>query len=220
MNQSAQASIGDFNYATVWARSGSESPGPREAAFDWSELEQHRGGLTRFAIWTLRDPASAEDAVQETLLAALQSGKRFAGRSSVKTWLFGILKHKIADTFRRQAHEQQLDDDVLGWLDDPADLFNADGRYRAPVSHWNDPEAALTQHRFMEVLQSCIDRLPQKAAQVFTMRELLDMETTDICRAAGISESNCHVLLFRARLTLRRLLEESWFGGEVAATSN
>src|SRR5688572_6472894 len=84
----------------------SEAAGGTPETFDPARAEEYRAYLMRYALLQLRDPTAAEDAVQETLLAALQTASRFAGRSSVKTWLVGILKHKIIDTHRRQAREQ------------------------------------------------------------------------------------------------------------------
>ncbi len=176
------------------------------------ELEQHRLQLMKYALWLLKNPAAAEDAVQETLLAALQSPENFGGRSSVRTWLFGILKHKITDTFRRQAREQPLEDDSDSGSDEPGVLFTEDGRWREPPSHWGDPEAAFSQRRFFDVLDRCIDCLPKNTARVFTMREVMGMETDEICKEVGITPGNCFVMLHRARMTLRGLLEQNWYG--------
>jgi len=189
------------------------------ARLDPRELEQHRQRLTRIAMWMLRNRAAAEDAVQETLLAALQSPQRFAGRSSVQTWLFAILKHKIADIFRMQSREQPLgDDDEPGSIDDLQSLYADDGHLRDTPSHWANPEEALTQRRFLEALERSIETLPRSAAQVFTMRELMGMETDEICRALDITANNCFVILHRARMALRARLERDWFSHAAAAT--
>lgn len=192
----------------------SEFPGGTGGALaqiDPGELEQHRAQLMRYALWLLGSRAAAEDAVQDTLLAALQAPANFAGRSSIRTWLFGILKHKIADTFRRQSRELPLEDDDDDGANEPRALFTEDGQWREPPSDWGDPEAALSQRRFFDVLERCIDRLPKNAARVFTMREILGMETPEICAAVGITANNCFVMLHRARTTLRTLLEQDWF---------
>ena len=178
---------------------------------DPRELEQHRSQLMRYAQWLLGSRAAAEDAVQDTLLAALQAPANFAGRSSVRTWLFGILKHKVADTFRRQSRELPLDDEDDDGTTEPRAFFTDDGQWKEPPSDWGDPEQALSQRRFFEVLERCIDRLPKNAARVFTMREVLGMETPEICAAVGITPNNCFVMLHRARTTLRTLLEQDWF---------
>jgi RNA polymerase sigma-70 factor (TIGR02943 family) len=178
---------------------------------DAHDLEQYRTALTRYAQWLLGCREAAQDAVQDTLLAALHAPRSFAGRSSVRTWLFGILKHKVMDTFRRQAREVPLEDDSE---DDGGDenRFLADGHWRKPPASWGDPEQALNQKRFFEVLERCIDRLPKNTARVFTMREILGMETGEICKTVGISQENCFVILHRARMTLRGYLERDWAG--------
>ena len=179
-----------------------------------SELERYRPQLLKFAMLQLRDPASAEDAVQETLLAAIQSGGNFAGKSSVSTWLVGILKHKLIDTIRRQSRERPLE--LGGDEQSPEDLdalFKDDGHFQDPPADWADPEAALSQRRFFEVLQRCLQDLPKNSARVFTMREVTGLEIEEICKEMGITATNCGVLLYRARLRLRSCLEQHWFGG-------
>jgi RNA polymerase sigma-70 factor, ECF subfamily len=180
---------------------------------DPRDLEQHRRDMVRHATWLLGNRAAAEDAVQDTLVAALGALPSFTGRSSLRTWLFGILRHKVTDTFRRQVREVPLEDDHDGERDDEGMAFNADGGWRMPVSNWGDPEAALSQKRFFETLARCIDRLPKNAARVFAMREILGMETQEICDTVGITKENCFVMLYRARVALRDRLERDWFDG-------
>lgn len=178
------------------------------------ELERYRPQLLKFAMLQLRDPTSAEDAVQDTLLAAIQSGGNFAGKSSVSTWLVGILKHKIIDTIRRQSRERPLE--LSPDEQSPEDLeglFKDDGHFQDPPADWMDPEAALTQRRFFEVLERCLQDLPKNSARVFTMREVGGLEIDEICNELGITATNCGVLLYRARLRLRSCLEQRWFGG-------
>lgn len=160
----------------------------------------------------LRNAADVEDVVQETLTAAIESPHNFAGRSSLKTWLHGILKHKIIDTFRRQARETALDEVSERECQGDSDaLFAPDGRWREPPASWGSPEAALAQRDFFRVLEGCIACLPESAARVFTMREVMDLEVSEICHALGISPNHCFVLLHRARMKLRVLLEQRWF---------
>jgi RNA polymerase sigma-70 factor (ECF subfamily) len=177
------------------------------------ELERYRPQLLKFAILQLRDPTSAEDAVQETLLAAIQSGGNFAGQSSVSTWLVGILKHKVIDTIRRRSRERplELDSDEVS-LEDLGALFQDDGHLRDQPADWGDPESALTQRKFFEVLERCMRELPKNTARVFTMREVTGLECDEICKELGITSSNCWVLLYRARMRLRTCLEQRWFG--------
>ena len=90
----------------------------------WVEL--HGDYLFRYAMTRLRDASKAEDAVQETFLAALKGGKSFAGRSAEKSWLTGILKNKIADYYRKASRESSFTD--LGfYMDEESDRFVADG---------------------------------------------------------------------------------------------
>ena len=110
------------------------------------EIEKHRPYLVKFAMLQLRDNSAAEDAVQETLLAAIQGAQSFAGQSALRTWLVGILKHKIIDHLRRQAREAPLQsDDGEFSLEDLDGLFRSDGHYAALPENWASPDAALNQ---------------------------------------------------------------------------
>lgn len=167
----------------------------------------------------LRNATHAEDVVQETLLAALQGAAAFQGNSSVRTWLTGILKHKIMDHFRRQSREAPLEglEDELS-VDDFDGLFRANGHVAntVPAPSWGDPEAAFSQERFFAVLERCMSRLPKNTARAFHMREVLGMGTEEICKELGITATNCWVLLYRARMSLRECLQTDWFGGAAA----
>jgi RNA polymerase sigma-70 factor (ECF subfamily) len=179
---------------------------------DARELAKHRPHLVKFAMLQLRNHAQAEDAVQETLLAALQAADRFAGGSSVRTWLIGILKHKIVDHLRRQSREVSLaaqgEEGALEALDG---LFEGDGHFREDPADWGDPETALARQEFFDLLQQGLERLPKNTARAFTLREVMGLSTEEICETLGITEANCWVMLHRARLSLRKHLEERWF---------
>ena len=181
------------------------------------ELESHRPALFKFALLQLRDESHAEDCVQEALAAAIQGADRFAGGSSVRTWLIGILKHKILDHFRKAGREQTLsasDDETS--LDDIDALFKEDGHYVEPPAPWANPEQALSQSEFFEVLERCLQALPQVTARVFTLREVMGVSTEEICSEFAITSNNCWVLIYRARMSLRECLEKRWF--EVSRT--
>jgi RNA polymerase sigma-70 factor (ECF subfamily) len=186
---------------------------------DPRELEQYRAQFTRYACWLLGNAEAAEDAVQDTLLAALHAAPRFAGRSSVRAWLFGILKHKVMDLLRRRAFELPADESDADRLADPCTRFTENGQWRSPPSSFGDPETALDQKRFLDAMHRCIDRLPKNTARVFTMREILGMETTEICAVLGITPGNCLVILHRARMALRQWLERDWAGETRGAAS-
>jgi RNA polymerase sigma-70 factor (ECF subfamily) len=182
-----------------------------------AELDSHRGYLLRVAQLQLRDPDLAEDVVQETLLAAI-SGGGFSGKSSLKTWLTGILKHKIVDAIRRKqrapvALAQLGDADGDVDIDDLDALFKESGAWESPPADWGDPEASLGRREFFDVMDLCLEKLPPNTARVFVMREVLELETDEICKELSITANNLWVILYRARMALRACLEQNWFAG-------
>lgn len=177
------------------------------------QIEALRPVLLKYARLQLRNAAWAEDAVSETLLAALEKPQAFAGNSQLKTWLIGILKHKLIDQIRRNSRE--LSTTATG--DDGEDLddllFTADGHWREAQHDWGNPEDALRQVDFMKVLEACVDRLPGQQGRLFMMREWLELESDEICKALAITPTNLWVMLHRARLRLRDCLQMNWFAG-------
>jgi RNA polymerase sigma-70 factor (ECF subfamily) len=179
-----------------------------------SQLEQHRRYLLRVARLQLRDDAAAEDVVQETLLAAL-AGTGFSGRSSLRTWLTGILKHKIVDAIRRRQRDA-IPVSALGGEDAEADRDDFEGLFRdggwdAAPAAWGDPDASLQRQQFFDVLEFCLERLPPNTARVFMMREVLELESAEICKELAITANNLWVMLYRARMMLRQCLDAHWF---------
>jgi RNA polymerase sigma-70 factor (ECF subfamily) len=174
------------------------------------QLEKLRPQLLKYAQLQLRNSAWAEDAVSETLLAAIEKPQSFAGQSQLKTWLIGILKHKLIDQIRRNSREmsttstednQDLEDD----------LFRADGHWREAPKDWGDPEHCLSQLDFMRVLEACVEHLPGQQGRLFMMREWLELDTDEICKELAISATNLWVMLHRARLRLRECMQLNWF---------
>jgi RNA polymerase sigma-70 factor (ECF subfamily) len=186
-------------------------PPTKPAAFR-SEIEGLRPYLVRYASLQLRDAAAAEDAVQEALLAALAGESGFAGRSNLRTWLTGILKHKIVDAIRRQSREQRASelesDRDTGEFDA---LFDSRDHWAEAPQAWEQPESALGQKQFLAALEACLRALPERTARVFMMREHLGLETAEICKELEITATHCWVMLHRARMSLRLCLEKSWF---------
>ena len=176
------------------------------------EVEALRPQLLRFARLQLRNDAWAEDAVSETLVAALEKPRSYAGRSQLKTWLVGILKHKVIDQLRRHSRECSWEpaDDCSDQLEDL--LFAADGYFREPPPDWGDPEHALKQRQFIEVLEACVEHLPNQLGRVFLMREWLELDSAEICKDLRITSTNLWVMLHRARMRLRECLQLHWFG--------
>lgn len=174
------------------------------------QVEALRTPLLRFARTQLRNEAWAEDAVSETLLAALEKPQSFAGQSQLKTWLVGILKHKVIDQLRRHAREATvLTDDDEQDLDEL--LFAQDGHWREAPKDWGDPEHQLRERQFFDVLEACVSHLPATQGRVFMMREWLELDTEEICKELAITSTNLWVLLHRARLRLRDCLQQTWF---------
>ncbi|MFT5643444.1 MAG: RNA polymerase sigma-70 factor (ECF subfamily) [Janthinobacterium sp.] len=179
----------------------------------YRQLEAMRPLLVRFAQLQLRNQALAEDAVQDALLAVLEKPDSYQGRSSLRTYVTGILKFKIIDQLRRGAREQAIDArEEQSEEDAIAALFARDGHTVEMPRQWADPEQTLHQKDFFKVLEMCLEKLPAKTARVFMMREWLELDTDEICKELAISSSNAWVLLYRARLRLRECLDLHWFG--------
>lgn len=189
---------------------------PKQLSSPESWVTQHGDFLFRFAMTKLRDEHMAEDAVQETLLAALQGRQSFSGDSAERTWLVGILKHKIVDLIRKKVREPTLvnvDEPLEFGQDEASDaLFDNAGHWVAPNTDWGNPDSALEQKRFWEVLTDCLKRLPPQLAMLYSMREISGMDTEEICKDLNISQTNSWVMLHRARLGLKQCFEVQWLG--------
>ncbi|TAN37283.1 MAG: sigma-70 family RNA polymerase sigma factor [Verrucomicrobia bacterium] len=172
---------------------------------------EYGDALYRYAMSRLQNTVVAEDIVQETFLAALKSGGRFTGRASAQTWLIGILKHKIIDYIRKASRERPVTeievDDVLAET-----LFDSKGQWRVGPQEWQvNPEKILEQKEFLAVLNHCLEKLPERLRDAFSLRELDDQKTEEICKVLDITPTNLWVLLHRARLRLQHCLTENWF---------
>jgi RNA polymerase sigma-70 factor (TIGR02943 family) len=197
----------------------SETPMPRSAGLSDPErwVELYGDYLFRFALMRLRDEAKAEDAVQETFLAALKGGKSFSGRSAEKSWLVGILKNKIYDYFRKASRETAFTD-LDFYADEDSDRFVPDGLGKGGWIHelgpqeWPAAGEALDNEAFWKAYRDCAAKLPKNVAAVFNLREVDGLESKEVCKLLNISENNLWVMLHRARMALRRCLETNWFG--------
>lgn len=177
-------------------------------------INAQRTYLLRVARLQLRERDQAEDVVQETLLAALEAQDKFAGKSSVKTWLTGILKHKIIDAMRRKSREP-----AVSTLNEEADIddldafFNENDRdhWETKPAEWRNPERDLEQREFLDMMDFCLEKLPPATARVFMLREVMELESDEICKELKITATNLWVILYRARMLLRKCLEQNWF---------
>jgi len=174
-----------------------------------------RADMLRFAQLQLRNTETAEDLVQESIEAALRKSSSFAGQSTLKTWVFAILRNRIIDhlrTARRTVPMSSLVDDDEDWQERLETLFNERGAWRdgpRPVA-WPNPEESMQTRQFWGVFEACLDHLPASTGRVFMMREFLGFESDEICAQLGITTSNCHVILHRARLKLRGCMDSGW----------
>ncbi|GJL77247.1 MAG: RNA polymerase sigma factor [Nitrospinaceae bacterium] len=166
--------------------------------------------MYRYCLVRVKDPAAAEEIVQVTFFAALQATHTFAGRSSEKSWLFGILKHKILDHFREVKKNRTFD---LAPQDDqdPCE-YNASGHWKEIPQHWGlDPEKFAENQALTEALTTCLDGLSDKFRQVFVLKEIEGLSTEEICNDFNIKPTNLWVILHRARNQLKKCLEIHWF---------
>ena len=186
---------------------------PTEPSFE-QQLVAQRDYLTRFARLQLRNDAWAEDAVSETMVAALARPQSFENRSQLKTWLVGILKHKVMDQFRHNARTVALDmePDSDGHEELDALVFKSDGHFEHMPSNWGNPEQEMSSRQFMRMLEACTERMPVMLGRVFLMREWLELSSEEICAELSLSSTNLYVTLHRARLRLRECLDLNWFG--------
>lgn len=182
-------------------------------------VDEHGDYLFKFALARLRDPAKSEDVVQDTFLAALKGGKTFAGRSAEKSWLVGILKNKIYDQFRKAGRETSFTD-LQFYDDEESDRFVNEGLGQGGWIHergpqeWANAGESLDNDLFWQTYRDCAGKLPKNVAAVFNLREVDGLESKEVCSLLSISENNLWVMLHRARMALRRCLENNWFGRE------
>ena len=175
-------------------------------------VDQYGDYLYRYAFTRLQDSAAAEDLVQETFLAALSARENFEGRSSVTTWLTGILKHKIIDHLRKESRSQPVED-VEPFTHSLDELFDEKGKWKIGPSKWNfNPTELYERKEFWRILARCLSELSGRLARAFTLRELEELSTEEICKVLNASATNVWVMLYRARMFMRRCLEINWFG--------
>jgi len=185
---------------------------PPALTFD-QQIVSHHGYLLRFARLQLRNEAWAEDAVSETVLAALAKPQAFQSRSQLKTWLIGILKHKVIDMLRQHGREISTSADADDDSSDLLDLigFKPDGHFAHMPADWGNPEQDLRNQQFLKVIDACVEKMPATQGRLFLMREWLELSVDDICKQLNLTSTNLYVQLHRARLRLRECLELNWF---------
>jgi len=172
--------------------------------------------LFRYALSRVRDERSAEDLLQETFVAAFKSRDRFQGGSSELTWMTGILRNKIFELYRRQAKEAPLlssDEES-----DPEGEFFDARHWSPPPRDWGgEPARKAESAEFAAALRECLDALTANVARAFILREMEGVPPKEAAETLGVAPGHLAVLLYRARLRLRRCLEKNLFAPEKAA---
>ncbi|MCA9231295.1 MAG: sigma-70 family RNA polymerase sigma factor [Planctomycetales bacterium] len=204
--------VGEPKSKTRSAVSSGPLPEPLQPQDPTVWVDRYGDMLLSYALSRIRQREIAEDLVQETFLVAWKTRKDFAGRSLFSTWLVSILRHKIADHFRRESGRaaQSLD----SWEDwqEAQPPFTKRGKWsRAPKAWSAAPDELAENREFWRTVAGCLGEMPAHLAYVFRLRELKSAKTKDICTLLDISSSNVSVRLHRARLLLRKCLEDKWF---------
>lgn len=172
-----------------------------------------RNQMLQFAQFQLSDHHQAEDAVQEALEGVLKNKASFSGKAAWKSWVFAILRHKIADILRQRYNTHEIIHNEREDEQNFESLFDENGHWPADAtpSRWHTPDKLIEQEQFWVIFELCLTNVPEKNARAFMMREFLDLETLEICRAMSVTVSNLNVMLWRARMRLRECLSQHWF---------
>ena len=169
--------------------------------------------MYRYTLVRVKDQGAAEEIVQVTFLAALQATHTYEGRASEKSWLFGILKHKILDHFREIKKYRSFD---LSPDDDPDPCgYDSSGHWKKMPQNWRmDPAKSAENQELTEKLALCLDDLSDKFRQIFVLKEIDGVSSDQICNDFNIKPTNLWVILHRARNQLKNCLETHWFDGK------
>lgn len=178
-------------------------------------VDQYGEALYKFAYFRVNNQALAEDLVQETFLSAIKAKERFSGRSSVKTWLTGILKNKVIDYYRKKNRNQSMQDIANFYEREEAELFSEDGSWNydhdSVPADWSPAQvSSLDRSEFMRAFHDCSQKLPERIRTIFLMREIDGLDTDTICAEMDITPQNLWTILHRARMALRACLEKNF----------
>jgi RNA polymerase sigma-70 factor (ECF subfamily) len=187
-----------------------------EAAFS-SLITTYHAPLRRLALGYVRNPAVADEVVQETWIGVIRGIDRFEGRSSLKTWIFRILTNTAKTRAQREGRTVPMSSLQIGDGEpavDPDRFLDEQharwpGHWASPPSRWDElPEEHLFGRETLDALQAAIDLLPEQQRRVIVLRDVEGWEPEEVCDLLGISEGNQRVLLHRARSKVRGALEE------------
>lgn len=170
-------------------------------------VDEYSDALFSYAYYRLNDRELAYDYVQETFYSALKALDRFEQKSSVKTWLFSILKRKIIDYWRQQEARKtkavskfvSSEDQDESWIED---VSVKDDR--------PEVEIEIENNELRAALMNCISSLPEKWKAVFVDKYIDDKDSDEICNEHGITPSNFWVIIHRAKAKLQGCMKENW----------
>jgi RNA polymerase sigma-70 factor, ECF subfamily len=187
-----------------------------EEAFD-ELVNKHHGALIRMAMGYVADREVAEEVVQDAWLAVIENLHRFEGRSSLRTWIFGILIHKAKDrAVREKRHTTFLDfescEDDNEEAVDPSRFHQTGeraGHWAFPPQPWDEqtPEKLLASQQMVNAMNEAIETLPMRLKEVLTLRDIEGIEVKEVCNLLKITETNLYVRLHRARERVRQAVE-------------
>jgi RNA polymerase sigma-70 factor, ECF subfamily len=178
------------------------------------DLMQHADSLYRYALSRVKDHHAAEDLVQDCLSAAWQRMGTFDGRSSLSTWLVGIMKFKVIDHYRRSKRTPTDQSAEPGEERDSLDaLFDSHGSWKVDPNHGLEmlarpPDQLASENEMLDWIRNCLSKLPERLRTLFTMREVDGLDVSAAASAAGVTTGSAAVMLTRTRQRLRGCLQE------------
>lgn len=180
-------------------------------------VDEYSEEFFRFAVYRVKSREIAEDLVQETFLSALKSLQNFRRDCPEKSWLYNILRNKIIDHFRKKTNQEIKQSSSATETNDDSfymQYFNKGGQQwnsnAAPESWDITADKILEREEFMQYLMLCISLLPETWAKVFSLKNIEDSSTKEICKELDITPSNLWTIIHRAKLQLRGCLEKRW----------
>jgi len=173
----------------------------------WAELYSDQ--LFTWAFYKTSNKETAEDLVQETFLAAVHSFQKFESKSEPKTWLFSILKNKIADHYRKSFRNGENKTVSFNQFFDSNEDWITDQR----PQQWqaDDEEHLLDNQDFKKTLAHCLEKLPVNWKTFIVLKFMEEKDSKLICQELEITATNYWQILHRAKLQLRKCLELNWF---------
>ena len=172
-------------------------------------VESYASELYSWAFHKVSDSEQAKDLVQDTFLAAAEKIDGFKGDSSPKTWLFSILNHKIIDYYRRKINQPvSIDNQSL------STFFDEDGSWRSdkrPKDWHEEDKNLLDDNDFQEILNKCLDDLPENWNICVRLKYLSEKSGEEICQELDIAPTNFWQIIHRSKVQLRECVENNWF---------